>query len=266
MITNKVVLVLGAGASEPYNFLTGLQLYKSALSITNDIRAASPPFRITPLSLDEFCNELRASRKKSIDAFVEHRNEYTDIGKFLIAYHLIKCEYVNGLYYSNENDDWYGYLYNTLMRCDSFEDFSRNKLSIITYNYDRSLEYYLFHALKSSYRKADEECKKILEYIPIIHLHGKLGDLPEFKGFGVGRGYNSNIDTTSLLTAINGIKIVHEKDNYKLDPEFIRAYDVLSCADVVVFLGFGYLPKNIERLHLDEHCKAFARFYGSAFY
>ena len=44
---------------------------------------------------------------------------------------------------------WYVYLFNQLgARKD---DFNKNRISIITYNYDRSLEYFLFVALKFSY-------------------------------------------------------------------------------------------------------------------
>jgi hypothetical protein len=60
------------------------------------------------------------------------------------------------------------------------------------FNYDRSLEHFLFTALKYSSGKSDDECAGKLKTIPIIHLHGDLGALPH-TGAALARPYNSNI-------------------------------------------------------------------------
>jgi hypothetical protein len=51
--------------------------------------------------------------------------------------------------------------------------------------------------------------KSILDRIPIIHLHGQLGQLP-WQG-DKGRPFYHGIEATDdLLPAIQGIKIIHE--------------------------------------------------------
>jgi len=55
-----------------------------------------------------------------------------------------------------ERGDWYQYFCDKLNT--SFEEFDQNKISIITFNYDRSLEHSLFTALKNSYGKNDRDC------------------------------------------------------------------------------------------------------------
>lgn len=62
--------------------------------------------------------------------------------------------------------------------CLGFDDFcSSNKIKVVTLNYDRSFEYFMFNALKNTY---NEDSQKIYDYVDsiIIHLHGKL---PIFK-------------------------------------------------------------------------------------
>lgn len=75
-----------------------------------------------------------------------------------------------------ERGDWYQYFCDKLNT--SFEEFDQNKISIITFNYDRSLEHSLFTALKNSYAKNDRDCASKLKNIPIVHVYGQLGYLP----------------------------------------------------------------------------------------
>ena len=106
---------------------------------------------------------------------MEHRPEYLDVGKALIAAELIVCERETALF-RRDGKSWYEYLFNELST--NFCDFEKNQLSILTFNYDRSLEHYLLTSLQNSYDKSIEECAEKLSKIPIIHLHGDLGALP----------------------------------------------------------------------------------------
>ena len=95
MITKQTVLILGAGASVPYGFPTGRSLL---LQITDELapegdsglRQILLPFSDEHTS--EFQAELLASNQPSVDAFIENRPSFTDIGKAAIAKKLIDCE------------------------------------------------------------------------------------------------------------------------------------------------------------------------------
>ncbi|MGH7216991.1 MAG: hypothetical protein ACREIG_07135, partial [Nitrospiraceae bacterium] len=56
--------------------------------------------------------------------------------------------------------------------------FHENKLSLITFNYDRSLEFYLHRAIKRLWDLDDNEAAEVLKAVPIIHIHGKIDALP----------------------------------------------------------------------------------------
>ena len=180
MLSKSTVLVLGAGASKPYDFPTGIEL---SSEINNQLQGRGHAvfnnlcdvFGFGENAIRRFREAFYFSGKNSVDAFLEHRTEFLSIGKAATACVLTRYENPSRLFrYDGHN--WLRYLYNNLNT--SFEEFGSNKLAIVTFNYDRVVEYFLFTSLKNTYGKSDEECRAALEKIPIIHLHGQLGGLP----------------------------------------------------------------------------------------
>ena len=53
-----------------------------------------------------------------------------------------------------------------------------DKSLIIDFNYDRSLEHYLFTSLRSLHGRSVDECLEKLAKVPIIHVYGQLGTIP----------------------------------------------------------------------------------------
>ncbi|MCH8316544.1 MAG: SIR2 family protein [Planctomycetes bacterium] len=253
--------MLGAGASKPYRFPLGTELREVALQPPeSDLPTAlSGIHDALTMQLPEFQSKLRAARRTSIDAFLEARPHYENLGKLVIAYHLIRCENENRLYSVKSEEDWYQYLIE-MMLTDGFDKFGRNTLSIITYNYDRSLEYYMFHMLKEGYGQSDDACRDAMRAIPILHLHGQLGLLPELDD--EGRPYESKVDERRLRLAANGIRIAHD-ESLDQDAVFTEARKLLSEARYVIFLGFGYLDKNVERLNLQVNRMKNTSYWGT---
>jgi len=132
----------------------------------------------------------------SVDAFLENRREFLELGKAAIAATLIPFEsegafrrLYNNKYLKDMN--WYEYLFKQIG--STLDEYNKSQLSIITFNYDRSFEQFFFRALKSSFNLQDDDCLTYLNKIPVIHVHGKLGEL----GYVVsaGRHYNSQINS-----------------------------------------------------------------------
>jgi hypothetical protein len=190
MITEPTVLILGAGASVDYNYPLGRALVMSIceelVNETSDLFELLLQCHFMPQLIQQFRVDLRESNLPSIDAFLENRNEFEKIGKAAIAGTLIRYEAPENL----SRKWWYEYLHSLLI--GRKEDFRRNKLVVVTFNYDRSFEASLFVALKNSYNLTDEECAEYLRAIPIIHVYGQLGGLPHFSENG--RAYIPTID------------------------------------------------------------------------
>ena len=62
---------------------------------------------------------------------------------------------------------------------DDYFKLSKSNLTIITFNYDRSLEHYLYNTFLN-FTKSLTEKEKIeeLKKLKIYHVYGKLADLP----------------------------------------------------------------------------------------
>lgn len=259
MIVQPTVLVLGAGASHHLEYPLGSQLKHEIVTALGDpgtiVHQMVSGIGYSPENIRALHEALFFSGKQTVDAFLEHRQEFLNIGKAAIAARLVQCERLDLLF--GAEFDWYAYLYarmNTTM-----EEFAHNKLTIVTFNYDRSLEAFLFLALKNSYGNTDPEVAEAMRSLPIVHVHGSLGPLP-WQEIG-GRDYTTKASPEQIKSAAASIRVVHEgglpSTQFELASKCIRA------ADRVVFLGFGYDRTSLARLNLDITTKS--RYWGSTY-
>lgn len=212
--------------------------------------------------IETFRNALRYSGKASVDAFLEYRPEFLEVGKAAMAYALNQLEIENQIYNAQEN--WYEHLFSRMNA--PFDEFHNNKLSIITYNYDRSIEHFLFNALLNTYGKSRQDVHRKLQSIPIIHLHGQLGFLPwQSRDASLTRPYAAPNDASGIVDTIGiarrSIKIIHEASMVEGE-DFQKARDVLAHSERLIFLGFGYDPVNLERLRI-EYGNTSKHYYGT---
>jgi len=256
VIKKNTVFVLGAGASCPFGFPIGKELVRiiiQNLTSRNLLRQILSNHGFDEDKINDFGKALLGAQPASIDTFLEHRLDFEKIGKEAIAGSLLPFECWSGFdkMLLNNHKNWYRYLFNRLNT--SFETFDNNNLSVITFNYDRSFEHYLFTVLKNTYNKSDEECAEKLKSIPVVHVHGSLGSLTwqESSLRLVRYGVWSDERNRGLAVGRGGenIIIVHEAN--KETSEFQKAHELLSQADCVYFLGFGFNKDNARRLKID---------------
>lgn len=260
MIDIPVVLVLGAGASKPYGFPLGQELVDEAIARSGSIKPILAEIDdALAMQLDEFLRELRAAHPDSIDAFLEARHpQFEQVGKAVIAYHLMKNEHVKKLEEVPREEDWYQHLLYKMLLTDGYDGIGFNQIAILTYNYDRSLEYAIFKMLRGL-GHSEEACRKGVEALYIRHLHGQIGCLPELHD--EGRRYEPKVDAARLKLAMRGIQIVHEPvENNRV---FQDAHLYLRQAKHVIFLGFGYLERNVERLNLQDERMKHVSYWGT---
>ena len=156
-----------------------------------------------------------------------------------------------------DTGNWVGYLYRRLP--NPFRDLPNETVSFLTFNYDRSLEHFLFSALSDGFGADEPTCVAALEKIPIIHLHGSLGPLRwqarserNPKITFENRPYETVSDGRTLGIATKGIRIVHEDVDQGKGSDFPRAKHLLRTAKQIYFLGFGYDQINMQRLDIQK--------------
>ena len=136
MITRPTVFILGAGASYSFGYPLGKNLVEIILKNFDPANTKNSIELFKGLGFSEeeiadFRNELKFSVSPSIDTFLEPRKEDERyLGKLAIANALIPFENEEPLFYDNS---WYSILFNKIN--SSFENFDKNKVSFITFNY-----------------------------------------------------------------------------------------------------------------------------------
>ena len=203
--------------------------------------------------MEKFVNTLRHSAYTSVDWFLEDRPEFVAIGKAAIAAVLIPSEDPKRLFPPDATDQhWYELLLNTLDTPQGA--FTENRLSIVTFNYDRSLEHYLLQVLTTR-RGSEQLAVEALNSLDIIHVHGTLGELAP--PADDGRPYSPVIDPRAIHTAAEQIIVVGEAVDGT--EAFEHARGKLREAERIVFLGFGFHSESVRRLAVfnepwgDEH-------------
>ena len=240
MITRNTVLVLGAGASAPYGLPLGPDLVNKVVNIPEK-------YTLHRDDLQSFIHNLRESTYLSVDAYLERYPEFMSVGKWAIAAALLPEEAAAKLHPPN-NRNWYQQLADAT---DLREEgaWQKNRLTIITFNYDRTLEEYIARALRANFGMSVKESLSVLGEIPIIHVHGSLGPLHGDNQTGVYGLSPISLDIPVLANeAMNHITIVSEARPES--NEFQVAREAITSASRIFVLGLGFNKANLGRIGL----------------
>lgn len=300
MIDKRTVFVLGAGASCPYGYPSGAHLRKH-ICLSQGLwqsynlsgigsQSAQEEGRLK--EIQEFIDKFRKSSIKSIDLFMANNPKLAPIGKYIIAFEIFRAE--RDSRFGEEakleqeqiadkqhrgtfgplnllssplfmGQDWYSYLYNHLLEGkvgnDDLPDFSNGNLAFVTFNYDRSLEQFLYEALRYSFTEVlEERVVQCLKQLKILHVYGQVASL-QWQNPSDYVDYKPQTNESLLQRAANVRTIYEEKEN----PELIEAQNLLKQAKRLFILGFGYAPENMSVLGLPALIPQTCWVYGTAF-
>jgi hypothetical protein len=303
VINKRTVFVLGAGASCPYGYPSGSELRSLILYNAGSYNGGFLSSYIDFLNrenLDKSTKDTKLKQVKqfietfkgavkSIDVFIANNPKSAPTGKYIIAFEIFRAEkesrfreeiqsekerldshdnkkYVRGRagFYG---DDWYSYLFkritDSLVGKDALPDFSNGNISFITFNYDRSLEYFFYDSLKCLYSEVSEDDRitQTLKQLKILHVYGQIAPL-KWQNPSDYVDYNPQINESILQNSISNIRTVHEE---KENPELTETHNLIKQAEQIFFLGFGYAPENLEILKLPDRTKKATSIYGTTF-
>lgn len=278
------VFIIGAGCSVPYGFPTGTMLMQKLKSFDygtkfprknysdgdiflvdlyqehfgysstdNKIEYQSDYAMVLPYPEDEklynqlmdaivlpFSRSIRHSMMVSTDEFLKNRlgqkqNEQADFGKRLIAYEILKAEQASRLW----NIDWIQHLLSRIDQQPNWEEILKQTV-FLTFNYDRVLEYCIFLYLTSDKQYADADAHSFIKEMQIHHVNGFIGSLEEIPFGAVENGKYQEI--------AKRMETVWEKRQNRDETEKAKYQEFLKSAQRVYFMGFSYIPDNLESI------------------
>lgn len=287
------VFIIGAGCSVPYGFPTGamlmqklkdfdygtkfprdphdtsdiflVDLYQEHFgysSTENKIRYKNDYAKILPYPehekiynqlMDEivlpFSRSVRHSMMVSTDEFLKNRlgqkqNEQTDFGKRLIAYEILKAEQASLLWLGKT--DWIQHFLSRIDQQPNWEEILKQTV-FLTFNYDRVLEYCVFLYLTSDKRYADADAHAFINEMQIHHVNGFIGTLEEIPFGAVENGKYQEI-AKKMAT-------VWEKRQNRDESEKEKYQGFLKNAQRVYFMGFSYIPDNLESIGINRRAE-----------
>ena len=257
MINIETVLILGAGASKPFGFPTGRELVGKTCNQSGELNINAALFNEIAIEqgqgvINEFTLALRDADPPSVDIWLEHNPKFIKVGKTALAMVLLAHEFRSNL---KPEKNWYQLLFDRLNA--PFNEFQNNKLAIVTFNYDRSLEQYFFQRLKRTYTgKNESEYIEKLNQLKILHIYGSLGRLPwqiddpknSLPEVPYGRGEGR--EKQAIISAANSIEIMSDNSSSVSD-RLQKFQKLMKGCKALYFLGFGYHETNMKRLEID---------------
>jgi hypothetical protein len=195
----------------------------------NEITEAAHLNHRTPAFWNNF---YRADQ--SIDWFIrDNEPMFGDIARLQIAAVLLNCERDDRL-----SDDWYRLLSKRLFPTNP-KSFEAGKLSIISFNYDRSFERYFLNVLESQYGLSWPDAKAVFDRIRLEHVYGQLSGLEEVP-YG---------DITKAQRAAKDIRLIRPETDDSMQQK-LRI--LIQGAVYINFIGFGFDEDNIKILGPDN--------------
>lgn len=247
------VIVLGAGASVHLGYPVGATLCDKILRNTEDPSAVCftqlCEMGFDPDHIWKFHEEFAASGASYIDEFLAKRQEFIEVGRAAIASELIKYEDQHKLRCRENN--WYFKLTNQVTR--QIDRNAPHGLVLVTFNYDRSLDKFLHDFFVTTYPQGAKS-ETVERWIPIFHVHGRLGYLEHQTDFEPRRPYKPTTSFEEILASSKSIQVPVELEGKPLGSEMVYARHAITSkkARQVVFLGFGYDSTNLRRLQIEN--------------
>ncbi|GGB26819.1 hypothetical protein GCM10011380_15480 [Sphingomonas metalli] len=141
-------------------------------------------------------------------------------------------------------DTWlypFGQMLTTDVRRSNADEIFTN-ISIINFNYDRSVEVAVPSILQAAYGFDRDDALKLAGALTVYHPYGSLGTV-DFRGNGEGTPYGS-IPFGKLASFSQSLRTFTEK--MEETEEILAMRRLIEKASNIVFLGFGYHRQNLE--------------------
>lgn len=241
MISVPTCLILGAGASQPYGYPLGGDLLTGIAQGAFDLPANLKALGFEEGQIRDFQQSLAASGVGSVDAYLERVDRHREIGRIALAHQMLHHD--NRA--ANLSTDWLGYVWRLLIEdVTKPEQLAGNRLSIVTFNYDTSVERAIQNAIQKTFDIPSRKAAEFAAAVYIVHVYGRLP-------IAQTEDQLEPIPATpeNARGAADSLLVLHE--GVDDSSELVVARQLLMQAQQRFFLGFAYLKENVTRLRVN---------------
>jgi len=297
----KTTIVLGAGASCEAGLPIGRDL-KSKIARLIDIRYEDGGYTRSSGSgeiADAFRIKLQADGGRDINPYLRacwrirdampqaisidnyldaHAEDALTVvsGKLGIAQAILEAEKSSTLYvnrregqeminFGRVENTWFNKFVQLLAENCRVDDLSANlsNLNVVSFNYDRCFEHFLYFAIQNYYRVAAADVAGMLANLKVYHPYGRAGSLP-WQRQETPIEFGATPNPKSLLDISAQIRTFTEGTDP--DTSNIQAIrDSVAGCDRLIFLGFAFHPMNMQLLSSQGAGEVPKASYGTAF-
>lgn len=247
MISKKTVFITGAGASSDYYYPCGSEFLKQIIDklllLDNDLS------KINHIDFDwrkgigkEIAQLLYDSKPLSIDEWlsVEVNKKYRSCIQFIISHLILSYE----AKFADATNTYFDSIWNMMIKdARTIDQFLTNKVSFITFNYDRTIEVFLKTRIKSRYGiQTEAEMEIILDHFKVFHFYNTCFDSTfeiEYGKFAPLDPYHLNC----LIKKYQRVSLIYDQND---DHYIENVSNQLYIADRIVFLGFAFHEKATD--------------------
>lgn len=240
----NTVLILGAGFSKPYGYPSGPELLKAIKE--NHLSSSKSNERDLAMAIKHYAPQ-------SIDRFLHQNPSFYKTGIQLITAEILRYEYQSFKEDIDMAEDVVGLILNTV---DDPNNSHLDKIKIITFNYDRLLEWRIINRLNVRFNNDSNKVMEFFNKIHIEHIHGSLPALNDFPDIPYGLANRNAAERSYTFEQVkrwaiqddSSIKTVFANS----DTPTTKTIETIKWADRLFFLGFGFEDLNMKKLGFND--------------
>lgn len=250
------LLIIGAGASVECDFPLGNSLpgilSQPLQSICPSLKANADELAALEEDRYAFTQACQDMTLGSIDAFLERRREFRDVGRLSLAAALIEKQ-IAVIRHRKTNSTWHSVLYRKLVGKDKpwrhISDLRNQRhVAIITFNYDLNIEIAIARHLNTDTSLGAAGSWEHATECPIVHVHGLL-NLDHVVGPMLQRPADAPSITLGLVREVAQTLAFTGDPETSVDSEMLEtARRWVRHASEILFLGFGFDTNNLNRI------------------
>lgn len=274
MVTTPTVIVLGAGSNIESGFCTSKRLEADIANefdtFLRTLVSKEPDIFSSPVVAQRFVKDAEELRDlinsgihDSIDIILGSRyTKLETIGKIAIAYALLKRETKK---IPNTSQKLYLTIFkamtDSVANYNDLANLSANRVTFVSFNYDRSLEYFFYDCFKKLVDCPagfnENEFSHFQNFFKCFHVYGSFGQI-----FSLYHDnflpYESALSFDNLSAAADRIRVIHNKD---VIPDILSIVQALANAKLVIFIGFSFNSKNLVNMSFPKCLKSKPKIY-----